>query len=246
MPYDDAIKAGALAFFGDKYGDRVRVVRMGDFSVELCGGTHVARTGDIGLFKLEGESGVAAGVRRIEALTGEGALETIRRREQILREINSHLGARDSETIERLERLLAREKELEKTVRILEQSLISGAGSSTGDETTLDLNGIILKIRKNVVGAARAVGQVADKMRDESISSAVVSVSGVPTAGTAPWAVTLTSDLTAANSAADIMKQIGPIVGGSGGGRRDFARGALRDASKLDEALKKVVDSLKR
>ncbi len=95
MAYDDAIKAGALAFFGDKYGDRVRVVRMGDFSVELCGGTHISRTGDVGVFKLEAESGVAAGVRRIEAVTGQGALETIRKREKILEEIGAQLGARD-------------------------------------------------------------------------------------------------------------------------------------------------------
>ena len=93
MAYADALKAGALAFFGDKYGDRVRVVRMGDFSVELCGGSHVRRTGDVGLFKLEAESGVAASVRRIEATTGRGALETIRRREKILDEIGSQLGA---------------------------------------------------------------------------------------------------------------------------------------------------------
>src|SRR5207253_1647392 len=102
---------------GDKYGDRVRVIQMGDFSVELCGGTHVERTGKMGLFKLEAESGVAAGVRRIEALTGEGALETIRRRERLLDQIGSHLGARDGQALERLERLLAREKELEKKLR---------------------------------------------------------------------------------------------------------------------------------
>ncbi|HSU89821.1 MAG TPA: alanine--tRNA ligase, partial [Sporolactobacillaceae bacterium] len=93
MAYNDAIKAGALAFFGDKYGDRVRVVKMGDFSVELCGGTHISRTGDVGFFKLEAESGVAAGVRRIEAVTGQGALETIRKREKILQEIGAQLGA---------------------------------------------------------------------------------------------------------------------------------------------------------
>ena len=132
MAYDDAIKAGALAFFGDKYGDVVRVVRMGDFSVELCGGTHVGRTGDIGLFKLEAESGVAAGVRRIEAATGQGALEAIRRRERILETIGGHLGARDDAAVERLERLLAREKELEKKLRALEQKLVAGDGAAGG------------------------------------------------------------------------------------------------------------------
>ncbi len=95
MAYDDALKAGALAFFGDKYGDVVRVVRMGDFSTELCGGTHVQRTGDVGIFKLESEGGVAAGVRRIEAFTGQGALEAIRRREKLLDDIGGQLGARD-------------------------------------------------------------------------------------------------------------------------------------------------------
>ncbi|MGH7839413.1 MAG: alanine--tRNA ligase-related protein, partial [Candidatus Binataceae bacterium] len=132
MAYDDALKAGALAFFGDKYGDRVRVVRMGDFSVELCGGTHVDRTGDIGLFKLDAETGVAAGVRRIEAATGQGALDAVRRREKILDELSGRLGARDGDALERLERLLAREKALEKKLRTLEQKLVAGDGKSVG------------------------------------------------------------------------------------------------------------------
>ncbi|HLI78397.1 MAG TPA: alanine--tRNA ligase, partial [Candidatus Binataceae bacterium] len=110
MAYNDAIKAGALAFFGDKYGDVVRVIRMGDFSVELCGGTHVDATGQIGIFKLEAESGVAAGVRRIEALTGSGALEAVRKREKILEDIGHYLGARDAQALDRLEKLVAREK----------------------------------------------------------------------------------------------------------------------------------------
>src|ERR1700689_3407527 len=134
MAYEDAIKAGALAFFGDKYGDRVRVVRMGDFSVELCGGTHISRTGDVGMFKLEAESGVAAGVRRIEAVTGQGALETIRKREKILEEIGTQLGARDGAAIERLEKLLAREKELEKKRRATGQKPPSGAGAGSSEE----------------------------------------------------------------------------------------------------------------
>ena len=110
MAYDDAIKAGALAFFGDKYGDVVRVIRMGDFSVELCGGTHVDATGQIGIFKLEAESGIAAGVRRVEALTGEGALEAVRKREKILEDIGHYLGARDAQALDRLEKLVARER----------------------------------------------------------------------------------------------------------------------------------------
>ncbi|MBV8361812.1 MAG: alanine--tRNA ligase, partial [Deltaproteobacteria bacterium] len=165
MPYDKAIEAGALAFFGDKYGDRVRVVRMGDFSIELCGGTHVARTGDIGLFKLEGESGVAAGVRRIEAFTGEGALETIRRREQILRQIGSHLGTRDSETLERLERLLARERELERKLRAIEHKFASDGNPTGPRETMQEVHGIKLVTRKLDGVDASGLRAIADQLR---------------------------------------------------------------------------------
>src|SRR6202030_4297247 len=136
MAYDDAIKAGALAFFGDKYGDRVRVIRMGDFSVELCGGTHVDATGQIGIFKLEAESGVAAGVRRVEALTGAGALEAVRKREKILEDMGHYLGARDAQALDRLEKLVAREKELEKKLRAMEQKLASGAADGAGSGET--------------------------------------------------------------------------------------------------------------
>jgi alanyl-tRNA synthetase len=239
MPYDQAIKAGALAFFGDKYGDLVRVVRMGDFSIELCGGTHVSRTGDIGLFKLEGESGIAAGVRRIEALTGEGALEAIRGRDQILRQIGSHLGVRDTESLERLERLLTREKELEKKLRTLEQKLISGAGAEASEHVH-EVNGVRIVTRKVEAADARAIGQIADSLRDKYVSSTAVVVSGIPSVGTAPLVVALTPDLASTFSAADIIKQIAPIAGGSGGGRKDFAQGVVRDSAKLDEAFSRI------
>src|SRR5208282_3824248 len=173
MAYDDAIKAGALAFFGDKYGDRVRVVRMGDFSVELCGGTHISRTGDVGMFKLEAESGVAAGVRRIEAVTGQGALETIRKREKILEEIGSQLGARDSAAVDRLEKLLAREKELEKKLRAMEQKLAAGAGAAASEEIVLDVRGVKLVTRKLDGVEPRTMREMADRMRQKHGSCVV-------------------------------------------------------------------------
>src|SRR5215831_5557766 len=149
LPYDAALKAGALAFFGDKYGDIVRVVRMGDFSVELCGGTHVKRTGDVGFFKLQGESGVAAGVRRIEAATGQGALDAVRAQAQLLGQIGAKLGTNDAAALERLEKVLAREKELEKKLRALEQKLTSGGGSGGGDaETVREAKGIKVVTRR--------------------------------------------------------------------------------------------------
>ena len=241
MKYDDAIKAGALAFFGDKYGDVVRVVRMGDFSVELCGGTHVGRTGDIGVFKFEAESGVAAGVRRIEAATGQGALEAIRRRERILETIGGHLGARDDAAVERLERLLAREKELEKKLRALEQKLVAGDGAagSADAEKVREAGGVKVVTRRVEGVDPRALREMADRMR-QKYGSAVVAIGSVVD-GKVAILVAVTPDLTGRIKAGDIVKQIAPIVGGTGGGRPDFAQAGGRDASRLDEALERIV-----
>ncbi|MGZ3619457.1 MAG: alanine--tRNA ligase [Candidatus Binataceae bacterium] len=241
MAYDDALKAGALAFFGDKYGDVMRVVRMGDFSVELCGGTHVSRTGDIGVFKFEAESGVAAGVRRIEAATGQGALEAIRRRERILEAIGGHLGARDDAAVERLERLLAREKELEKKLRALEQKLVAGDGAAGGAdvEKVHQAGGGVKVVTRRVEGVdPRALREMADRMR-QKYGSAVVAIGSVVD-GKVAILVAVTPDLTSRIKAGDIVKQIAPIVGGTGGGRADFAQAGGRDPSRLDEALERV------
>ncbi|MGH7923613.1 MAG: alanine--tRNA ligase, partial [Candidatus Binatus sp.] len=241
MAYDAAIKAGALAFFGDKYGDRVRVVRMGDFSVELCGGTHISRTGDVGMFKLEAESGVAAGVRRIEAVTGQGALETIRKRERILEEIGAQLGARDDAAVERLEKLLAREKELEKKLRAMEQKLASGAASS--EENVRDVGGVKVVTRKLDGVDPRTMREMADRMRQKH-ASCVVALGSDLGDGKVALLVAVTPDLTSKIKAGDIIKNIAPIVGGTGGGRPDLAQAGGRDASKLDEALAKVATLL--
>ncbi len=240
MAYDDALKAGALAFFGDKYGDRVRVVRMGDFSVELCGGTHISRTGDVGMFKLEAESGVAAGVRRIEAVTGQGALETIRKREKILEEIGAQLGARDGAAVERLEKLLAREKELEKKLRAMEQKMASGAGAAADDEKVQEVGGVKVVTRKLDGVDPRMMREIADRMRQKH-GSAVVALGSDLGDGKVALLVAVTADLTSKIKAGDIIKNIAPIVGGTGGGRPDLAQAGGRDASKLDEALAKVV-----
>jgi alanyl-tRNA synthetase len=241
MAYEDAIKAGALAFFGDKYGDVVRVVRMGDFSVELCGGTHVERTGDIGIFKFKAETGVAAGVRRIEAATGQGALEAIRRREQILQTIGGHLGARDDAAVERLERLLAREKELEKKLRALEQKLVAGDGvaGSADAEKVREAGGVKIVTRRVEGIDPRALREMADRMR-QKYGSAVVAIGSVID-GKVAILVAVTPDLTGRIKAGDIVKQIAPIVGGTGGGRPDFAQAGGRDASRLEEALERII-----
>ncbi len=239
MAYDDAIKAGALAFFGDKYGDRVRVIRMGDFSVELCGGTHVDATGQIGMFKLEAESGIAAGVRRVEALTGQGALEVVRKREKILEDIGHYLGARDAQALDRLEKLVAREKELEKKLRALEQKLASGEVSAAGSgENVVVAHGVKVVTRKVEGIEAASLREIADKMRQKHGSC--VAVVGSDLGDKVALVVAVTPDLATRHKAGDIIKEIAPIVGGSGGGRPDFAQAGGKDPSKLDAALARV------
>jgi alanyl-tRNA synthetase len=240
MAYDDALKAGALAFFGDKYGDVVRVVRMGDFSTELCGGTHIRRTGDVGLFKLESEGGVAAGVRRIEAFTGQGALEAIRRREKILEDIGGYLGARDGAALERLEKLIAREKDLEKKLRALEQKLVAGATVGSADaEKVREANGVKIVTRKVEGVEAKSLREMADRLR-QKYGSAVVAIGSDLGDNKAALLVAVTPDLAQRIKAGDIVKELAPMIGGTGGGRPDFAQAGGRDASKLDEALERI------
>ena len=240
MAYDDALKAGALAFFGDKYGDVVRVVQMGDFSTELCGGTHVRRSGDVGLFKLESEGGVAAGVRRIEAFTGRGALEAIRRREKIFEKMATHLGARDGAALDRLEKLIAREKELEKKLRALEQKLVAGATTGSADaEKVREANGVRIVTRKVEGVEAKSLREMADHMR-QKYGSAVVAIGSDLGDNKAALLVAVTPDLAQRIKAGDIVKQLAPLIGGTGGGRPDFAQAGGRDASRLDEALERI------
>ncbi|MGH7948899.1 MAG: alanine--tRNA ligase, partial [Candidatus Binataceae bacterium] len=237
MPYDDALKAGALAFFGDKYGDTVRVVRMGDFSIELCGGTHVSRTGDIGIFKLDSESGIAAGVRRVEAMTGHGALESIREHEKILETIGAQLGAKDAQALERLEKLLAREKELEKKIRSLEQKLASGAGGGSAEEVR-DAAGVKVVTLKLESVEARTLREIADRLRDK-YKSAVIAI-GSDLGDKAALLVAVTPDLVSHFNAGEIIRETAPIIGGSGGGRPELAQAGGKDPSKLSAALERV------
>jgi alanyl-tRNA synthetase len=239
MAYGDAIKAGALAFFGEKYGDRVRVVRMGDFSLELCGGTHVDRTGQIGLFSLEEESGIGSGVRRVEAFTGQGALDAVQERQKLLDEIGRALRTGVSEaTVARLERLLAREKELEKRVRALEQKLIAGAGAANGDGELREIHGVKVITRELEGVEPPAMRQLADRLREQHGSAVVALASKFD--DRVALVVAVTPDLSARFKAGDIVRQIAPIVGGSGGGRPDFAQAGGRLPEKAGEALKQV------
>ena len=239
MPYDEAIRRGALAFFGDKYGDVVRVIRMGDFSTELCGGTHVRRTGDIGLLKLRGESGVAAGVRRIEALTGDGALEYVQRRDQTLREIGDLLKGNEEGAVERLQKLLAQQKELEKRIADM-QSRLAGKASADLVSQARKVNGVSV-LATQVEGVdGKGLRDMADKLR-ERLGSGVV-VLGSAHGGKAILLAAVTKDLVGRISAGEVIRKIAPVVGGGGGGRPDFAQAGGPDVGRIAEALEKVYE----
>ena len=239
MAYDDALKAGALAFFGDKYGDLVTVLRMGDFSVELCGGTHVSRTGDIGLFKLRGESAVAAGVRRVEALTGEGALDAVRRREQRLREVSELLHGSEEEVAPKLEKLLAQQKELERRLADTQSRLLSGASQDLL-EGVREVKGVKVLARQVDQVDAKVLRDLADKLRDRLRSGVVVL--GGSEGDKVLLLAAVTKDLAGRVNAGNLIKQIAPIVGGGGGGRPDFAQAGGKDPTRLPQALARVYD----
>jgi len=241
MAYDDAIKAGALAFFGEKYGERVRVVRMGDYSVELCGGTHVGRTGDIGLFKFDGESGVAAGVRRIEAATGAGALAEIRRHEEVLGEIATLLKAGEEDAKGKLEKLLAQHRELEKRIQELQGKLAGGTSRDVLADARRVGNATILATRVDGLDD-QGLRELADRLR-ERIGSGVVVLGAVRDDRVLLLAA-VTKDLTGRFHAGNIVKQLAPMVGGGGGGRPDFAQAGGKDPSRLDATLVAAYDLL--
>jgi alanyl-tRNA synthetase len=239
MAFDDAIKAGALAFFGDKYGDRVRVLRMGDYSVELCGGTHVARTGDIGVFKLRGESAVGAGVRRVEALTGEGALDAVRKRERELRQIAELLHGGEDEAAAKIEKLLAAQKELERRLAESQSKLVSGASRDLLDGVR-DVGGIHVLAQQVDQVDAKVLRELADKLRDRMKSGVVVL--GGSDGEKVMLLAAVTKDLVKRVNAGSLIKEIAPIVGGGGGGRPDFAQAGGKDPSRLPQALERVYE----
>jgi len=232
--YREAVAAGALAFFGDRYGERVTVVRMGPFSVELCGGTHVARTGDIGLVKIRGEGGVAAGVRRLEAVSGGGALELVREHEKVLEQIGGLLRGPAEEAAAKLEKLLAQQKELEKRIAELQGKLAGGASKDVmADARKVD--GITVLATRVDGLDDKGLRDMADDLRNRIRSGVVVL--GAAQGDRAILLAAVTKDLAGRYHAGDIIKQLAPLVGGGGGGRPDFAQAGGKHPDKLDAAL---------
>ncbi len=243
MSFTDAIQKGALAFFGEKYGEIVRVLRMGDFSTELCGGTHTSLTGDVGLFKFKAETGVASGIRRVEAVTGEGALTWVRQREHVLKEMGRILKGSEEDALERLEKLLSRQHALEKQLGQLQGQLV-GSQSDTIASQVRPINGVNV-IASRVEGVdQKALREMADTLRDKHQPAVVVL--GATNGAKVSLLAAVSKELGQQYHAGNIIKAIAPLVGGGGGGRPDFAQAGGKDPARLDEALQKVYELIEK
>ena len=234
MGYQQALDFGAIALFGEKYGDEVRVLRMGEVSTELCGGTHVARTGDIGLFKIVAESGVAAGIRRVEAVTGAAALRWIEQEEQRLDAVAQLLGSTQGEVAARLEAVLERQRKLE---RELESLKAKAAGAAVGElvARAREVAGIKLLAARLDGLDARALREALDQLR-QSLGDSVVLLAAV-TDGKASLVAGVQGAAQARLKAGDLMAHVAQQIGGKGGGRADMAQGGGNAGPELDRAL---------
>jgi len=241
LPLAEAVKTGATAVFDERYGETVRVVKMGEMSMELCGGTHVRRTGDIGCLKIVHESSVAAGVRRIEAVTGSGAVAYVRRLEEELRESAGLLKTGLLETAERTDKLLKRERELEKEIEALKGKL---AAKDSGDlmGRVRQVNGIDVLATVVEASDVKTLRDFGDKLRDRLRSGIILL--GSRADGKAMLLCLVTKDLTNKYHAGKIIQAIAPLVGGSGGGRPDMAQAGGQKPEHLDLAIEKLPELL--
>jgi len=237
MSYDDAIESGAVALFGEKYGDNVRVLNFGEFSVELCGGTHVDRTGDIGVFKITSEGGVASGVRRIEAVTGKGALDWLDARQQTLNDLARLMRSQPGTVATKVGQLLKRNKELEKELAAAKQALVTGvSGDRTADVQEID--GIKVLATRIDGADAKTLREAVDRYKDK-LQSAIIVLGSVDN-GVVRLAAGVTKNNTDRIRAGDLIKPVAEQVGGKGGGRPDFAQAGGNNPDALDQALGSV------
>ena len=243
VSYDEAIRHGALAFFGDKYGDRVRVVKIGDFSTELCGGTHVRASGEIGIFKLHSEGGVAAGVRRVEAFTGQGALDLIHNYELRLKEIGNLVRGGADDAVDKVKKLLDRQKELEREIEKLRgqfekdqiPELLAKQSSVNGTKFLISqVDGV----------DAKQLRDIADLLK-EKLGAAVIVLASAGQANV-NLVASVGKELTKQYHAGNIIKELAGMVGGGGGGRPDFAQAGGKEPAKIDAALKRAEELIRQ
>jgi alanyl-tRNA synthetase len=238
MNFDAAVAAGAMALFGEKYDDEVRVLRVGDFSTELCGGTHVSRAGDIGLMRIVSEGGIAAGVRRIEAVTGEGALGHVVETDHKLRDVAGLLKATRDDVEEKVRHLVERSRRLEKEVAQLKDKLASGQGRDLAADAAAI--GSVWFVATRVEGAdAAALRNAVDQLKNK-LGTAAVVLGSVDADGKVLLIAGVTADLTGKVRAGDLVNHVALQVGGKGGGRPDLAQAGGTDPDKLETALESV------
>ena len=237
MAIDDAKAKGAMALFGEKYDDEVRVVTIGDYSIELCGGTHVERAGDIGLFKIVSESGIAAGVRRIEAVTGADAVAYVSEQEQQLSDVAALVKGDSASVLEKVTALLEKSKSLEKQIAQLNDKLASAAGASLLD-SIVEINGVKLLVA-NVEGTeSKALRGMVDDLKNK-IGSGVIAL-GVASGDKVSLIAGVTKDLTGKVKAGELVNHMAGQVGGKGGGRPDMAQAGGSEPQNLAAALDSV------
>jgi alanyl-tRNA synthetase len=237
MGLDDALASGAMALFGEKYGEQVRVVSVQDFSTELCGGTHVGATGEIGLFKIVSQGGVAAGVRRVEAVTGPGAYQHVKREEHVLTETAARLKARPMELADKVDKLAEAARDLEREVQRLQARLLGGTLERLL-ESAVDVNGI--RVLGALVEAADSKGmrELGDRLR-ERLQSGVVALA-MQADGKVIWVTMVTKDLVGRVHAGNLARELAKLTGGGGGGRPDMAEAGGKEPARIPEALAKL------
>ena len=236
MPHQEAMAAGALAFFGDKYGDEVRVLRMGDFSMELCGGTHVGRTGDIGFFRIAGESGIASGVRRIEAVTGATAHRRVLEQQELLERAAALVRATPDTLHDKLERWVAEHRALEKELERLQSRQARLAGGEL-ERQAVEVDGIKV-LGAQVEADAKSMRGMLDSLKERWGSAAIVLASVKD--GKVMLVAGVTADQTGRVRAGDLVQAVAAQIGGKGGGRADMAQAGGGDPQRLAEALEAV------
>ncbi|WP_369969087.1 alanine--tRNA ligase [Stenotrophomonas rhizophila] len=239
MAMQEALDFGAMALFGEKYGENVRVLKMGDYSTELCGGTHVGRTGDIGLFKITSEGGVSSGVRRIEAVTGQGALDYVAHEEAVLGEAATLLGGNAGDVVEKIRQLGERQKKLERELDALKAKQAAGATADLG-ASAVEVNGIKILAARLEGFDAKALRDAIDRLKQQ-LGNAVIVLAGTQD-GKAALVAGVNGSAMGKVKAGELLSHIASQIGGKGGGRPDLAQGGGEDGPALASALAAVVD----
>jgi len=239
MGMQEALDFGAMALFGEKYGEHVRVLKMGDYSTELCGGTHVSRTGDIGLFKITSEGGVSSGVRRIEAVTGQGALDYVAHEEAQLSEAAALLGGNAGDVVDKIRQLGERQKKLERELESLKAKQAAGATADLGG-AAVEVNGIKILAARLEGFDAKALREAIDRLKQQ-LGDAVIVLAGTQD-GKAALVAGVNGSAMGKVKAGELLAHIASQIGGKGGGRPDLAQGGGEDGPALASALAAVVD----